>query len=94
MKFQFVAPALSTPTFETLKEHAEKAFIKLSRLVKEDIVIRISVQKDGNYFKILCELQDRNLIAHSHDRDLRKAINDVVKDLKTLIIKRKEKLIL
>lgn len=93
MKFQFVAPDLSSPTFETLQEHAHKAFAKLTRFLHEDIVIRISVQKDGKFFKILCELNSKSLIAHSHDRDLRKAINDAAKDLKTLILKEKDKLI-
>jgi len=93
MKFQFVAPELSSPTFETLKEHTQKAFAKLTRFLSEDIIIRISVQKDGKFFKIICELHNKSLIAHSHDRNLRKAINNVARDLKTLVLKEKDKLI-
>lgn len=92
MKFQFVAPSLTSPTVESLKEDVVRAFKKLSRLVHEDVVIRISVNKDGDYFKILCEMRSGfQFVARSHDRDLRKAINDVARDFKTLVLKHKEK---
>ena len=92
MKFQFVAPTLTAPTFETFKEDVVRAFQKLSRFLSEDVVIRISVNKEGDYFKILCEMRNGfQFVARSHDRNLRKAINDVAQDFKTLVLKQKEK---
>lgn len=98
MKFTFSAPSLTEPTRQTLEEFTKKSSKKLERLLGdlEDIVpeLKITAENDSKEFSIKIELfthKKGNYLIKSRNRDLRKAINEGIKELKSLIAKEKDK---
>jgi ribosome-associated translation inhibitor RaiA len=96
MNYIFVAPGLTKPTYDTLEEYAKKRFQKIERLIVKDAnpedTIRISVNKDGDEFVVTVELTNKeNIIVKRNNRDLRRAIDIVSSELKSLLAKDKDK---
>lgn len=93
MKYLFVAPDLTPPTYQTLEEKAYKAFSKIDKLLaKEEATLRISVTKEGEEYCITVELwNSENIVSKVKNRDLRAGIDDVAKEVKSQLLKKKDK---
>lgn len=98
MKLIFAANTLTEPTQETFEEIAQKSFRKIERLIDEnpeqEAEIRISVEKNGNEYLVTTELRTfkrGNHITKTNDRDIRKAVNEAAKELKSILRKDKDK---
>jgi ribosome-associated translation inhibitor RaiA len=93
MKYMFVVPALTTPTFDTIKETVSKSFAKVESILQKlnhlNVTIRISVEKSGPLFEVKVEVIDfpkENPFIKVSDRNLRKAINTAAHKLKLSIL--------
>jgi ribosome-associated translation inhibitor RaiA len=87
MRLTISAPSLNKPTYETLEEYANKRFKKIEKLLRKkqdtDHELRISAKKTGDFFELSAEVFiPVSIIAKSKDRDLRKAIDTSVDQLK------------
>lgn len=93
MKYLFVAPALTPPTYQTLEEQVYKAFKKIEHLLNnEEATLRISVSKEGEEFVVIAELSNSvNVVSKEKNRDLRIAVDVVAKEVKNQFIKKKDK---
>jgi len=93
MKYLFVAPSLTPPTYETFEQQVYKSFAKIDKLMaNEDATLRVSVTKDGEEFSVTAELwNSENLLSKEKNRDLRAAIDIVSKEIKTQLLKNKDK---
>jgi len=102
MRYLFVAPNLTQPTFETLQEVSFKMFKKVEEILrkinKAECTIKISVSKEGhgNVYRLNVEVLDfksERPVVIIKDHDLRKAIGTAASKLKTQIVTRRKKLI-
>ena len=102
MRYLFVAPNLTQPTFETLQEVSFTMFKKVEEILKKineaECTIKISVSKEGhgNVYRLNVEVLDFkrvNPVVIIKDHDLRKAIGTAAKKLKTQIITKRKKMI-
>ncbi|MEO6729240.1 MAG: hypothetical protein ABIM99_04930 [Candidatus Dojkabacteria bacterium] len=102
MRYLFVAPNLTQPTFETLQEVSFKMFKKveeiLNKINKAECTIKISVSKEGhgNVYRLNVEVLDfksEKPLVIIKDHDLRKAIGTAASKLKTQIVNRRKKMI-
>ena len=102
MRYLFVAPNLTQPTFETLQEVSFNMFKKVEEILRKinesDCTIKISVSKEGhgNVFRINVEVLNfrrENPVVIIKDHDLRKAIGTAASKLKTQIITKRKKMI-
>ena len=96
MHYIFVAPGLTKPTYDTLEEYAKKRLKKIERLITRDAnpedSIRVSVNKDGDEFIVTVELNNKeNIIVKRSNRDLRRGIDIVSSELKSLLAKDKDR---
>lgn len=95
MKYIFVAPGLTEPTHETLETYSKKMFKKILRLLDEretESILRISAQKDGDEFVVTADLSGKeSVLSKESNRDLRRAIEKVSTELKSLLAKNKDK---
>ncbi len=93
MNYLLVAPTLSAPTLDTVKELSSKVFTKIEKLLKkfgqEGCVVKISVLRDGNSYKVNVELLNHNLykpFIAFRDSDLRRAIGMSAVKLKAQLL--------
>ncbi len=105
MRYLFVAPNLTQPTFETLQEVSFQMFKKVEEILrkinKAECTIKISVSKEGhgNVYRLNVEVLDFKSaksvrpVVIIKDHDLRKAIGTAASKLKTQIITKRKKLI-
>lgn len=101
MKYLFVAPNLTAPTFETLQETTYQVFSKIEEFLRKinqtDCTIKISVAKEGNnnFYKINVEIigfKKVNPIVILKDSDLRRAIGFAAKKVRKQIIEKRERM--
>jgi ribosome-associated translation inhibitor RaiA len=100
MKTFFVAHSLSEPTIDTFEEVSKQRFKKIERLVPTTLEgepeLRLSAEKDGSDFLIHADLRtfkNGNYIAKTRNRDLRLAISECAKELKSIIAKNKDRIV-
>lgn len=102
MRYLFVAPNLTQPTFETLQEVTFKMFSKVEEILKKinktECTIKISVSKEGrgNVYRLNVEILDfknEKPLVIIKDHDLRKAIGTAAGKLKNQIVNRRKKMI-
>lgn len=93
MKYLFVAPSLTPPTYETFEQQVYKSFSKVDKLLgKEEATLRVSVSKEGEEFCVTAELwNSENLVSKEKNRDLRAAVDVVSKEIKNQLLKKKDK---
>jgi ribosome-associated translation inhibitor RaiA len=100
MKYLFVAPNLSGPTFETLQETTFRMFKKVESILEKfqqtDCTIKVSVTKEGhNFFRINVEILNfkrENPIVVTKDSDLRKAVAIAASKVKNQIIEKRKRM--
>lgn len=94
MNYLLVAPTLSSPTLESVKDLSSKVFTKVEKLLKklgdgEGCVVKISVLRDGNSYKVNVELINHKLykpFIAFRDADLKRAIGMAAVKLKAQIL--------
>lgn len=93
MKYLFVAPSLTPPTYQTLEDQVYKAFKKVENLLKnEQATLRISVSKEGEEFVVMAELSNSvNVVSKEKNRDLRVAVDSVAMEVKNQFLKKKDR---
>ena len=98
MKIFLVTNSLSDPTKETFEEVSKQRFKKIERLVpttdEGEPELRLSAEKDGSDFLVHADLRtfkNGNFLAKTRNRDLRLAISECAKELKSVMAKNKDK---
>ncbi len=95
MQYLFTAPALARPTLDTLESYSRQMFAKVEKFLKNDYaepMLRISVHKEGAEFVITVEVHAfEKTIIKSKNRDLRRVIESASHQLKTKILKDKNR---
>lgn len=94
MNYLLVAPTLTGPTLDTVRELSSKVFTKVEKLIKkfgdgEGCVVKISVLRDGNAYKVNVELLNHKIykpFIAFRDSDLRRAIGMSAVKLKAQIL--------
>ena len=87
MHLTISAPSLTKPTYQTLEEYATRRFKKIEKFLrkkdKTEHELRISVDKSGDFFELSAEIFiPVSIIVKTKNRDLRKAIDDSLEQLK------------
>jgi ribosome-associated translation inhibitor RaiA len=95
MQYLFAAPALTRPTLDTLETYSRKMFAKMEKFLKSEYtepVLRISVHKEGSEFIVTVEVHAfEKTIVRDSNRNLRRAIESTSRQLKTKILKDKDR---
>jgi len=95
MVYTFTAPSLTKPTHDTLEEYSKRMFKKIERFVDSSnasAILKISVDKDGDNFSLKSEIHVfEEIIIKVKDRDLRRAIEKAAHEMKSKLLKDKEK---
>ncbi len=95
MQLLFHSPALTDPTFDTLKEYGTLRFEKLSKYLPKfdgEHTVRVSVKKERYLFVVTVEVVVPNrLIVKTRNNDLRHALDEAFNVMKVAILKDKEK---
>ncbi|MCA9386631.1 HPF/RaiA family ribosome-associated protein [Candidatus Dojkabacteria bacterium] len=87
MHINITAPSLTKPTYQTLEEYATKRFQKIEKLLRKkaqtDHELRIGVDKSGDMYELKAEIFiPVSIVARVKDRDLRKAVDMAVDQIK------------
>ncbi|RMD76921.1 hypothetical protein D6810_02560 [Candidatus Dojkabacteria bacterium] len=96
MKQILVAPGLTAPTFETVKDLSSFCFKKVEEFLRRigvgDATLRISVDKVSKFYEVKFEVLDfpgTNPFVKVADYNLRKAIHKAYTKIKKMLMSRK-----
>ena len=98
MKYLIAAPELTQPTVDTLTEQVRIRFQKIEKLVSNlrlpNVVVKISVRKEGKTFYLTLEANidfaKKELVVKEKGVDLRRLVSLASQTLKAEIVKQKE----
>ncbi len=95
MQLLLTSPDLTAPTMETLREYADRRFVKLTRFLPAfggEHMVKVSVRRTRYLFEVVVEIEmPGKLIIHTKDKDMRKAIDDAYESAKKTIVRRRQK---
>lgn len=98
MRYMFIAPDITAPTLDTVRESVSISFQKVERFLQsigqKNVTIRISIQRSGRLFEIHVELIDypkEKPFIKLQEEDLRAGISKAAKKIKSVITNKKYK---